>query len=79
MSPKWISSFGTSFDITGNGNIGQYFSITRIGESFLTNLGFNIDASKGNVGLTFSIEPRFLPRSQIFGGQIPPVGAFGLE
>ena len=79
MSPKWISSFGTSFDISGNGNIGQYFSITRIGESFLTNLGFNIDASKGNVGLTFSIEPRFLPRSQIFGGQIPPVGAFGLE
>ncbi|MBL9122549.1 MAG: hypothetical protein JNG90_02875, partial [Planctomycetaceae bacterium] len=79
MSPKWISSFGTSFDISGNGNIGQFLSITRIGESFLTSLGFNIDASKGNFGLTFAIEPRFLPRSQIFGGQIPPTGAFGLE
>lgn len=79
MSPKWVSSFGTSFDITGDGNIGQYLSITRIGESFLTSLGFNVDASKGNFGLTFSIEPRFLPKSQIFGGQIPPVGAFGLE
>lgn len=79
MSPKWVSSFGSSVDISGNGNIGQFFSVTRIGESFLTSLGFNIDASKGNVGLTFAIEPRFLPKSQIFGGQIPPTGAFGLE
>lgn len=79
MSPKWTSSVGSSIDISGNGNIGQFVSITRIGESFLTSLGFNVDASKGNIGLTFAIEPRFLPKSQIFGGQIPPLGAYGLE
>src|SRR4029079_2259322 len=62
MSPKWISTFGTTFDLGDAGNIGQNFSLTRIGESFLVSLGANVDASKGSFGVSFSIEPRFLPR-----------------
>ncbi|MEX0585314.1 MAG: organic solvent tolerance protein OstA, partial [Pirellulales bacterium] len=82
MSPKWVSAIGTSVDIGGGGNIGQAISLTRIGESFLTSFGFNVDASKGNVGLVFSVEPRFLPRSRlgnVGGVAIPPAGLMGLE
>lgn len=63
MSPKWLSAVGASVDVGGNGNIGQNISITRVGESFLMSLGVNVDSYKDNVGLTFLVEPRFLPRS----------------
>jgi hypothetical protein len=83
MSPKWASTFGTTFNLGNGGNIGQNLTITRIGESFLFTVGVNVDASKGNVGANLAVEPRFLSRA--FGGalqngvQIPPAGAFGLE
>jgi len=82
MSPKWISTFGTSFDFGQEGNIGQSFSITRIGESFLVNLGFSVDPSRNDFGVSFSIEPRFLPKSRLAnmgGAHVPVAGAFGLE
>jgi hypothetical protein len=82
MSPKWISSFGSSVDLGKTGNIGQNFWLTRIGESALVRVGFNYDANKNVVGLAFLIEPRFLPVTQTgraVGAQIPPAGAFGLE
>ncbi len=82
MSPKWVSSFGTSFDLGKDGNIGQRLSITRIGESFLISAGFSVDASRGNVGAVLSIEPRFLPKTRLGQGggvRIPVAGAYGLE
>lgn len=82
MSPKWVSSFGTSFDLTQAGNIGQRFNITRVGESLLVGLGFNVDSSKNNVGVMFTVEPRFLPKTrlgQVGGVQIPVAGMQGLE
>lgn len=82
MSPKWVSSFGTTIDLGNQGNLGQNFSITRVGESFLISAGFNVDRSRNSVGVGLAIEPRFLPKSrlgQIGGAQIPPSGAFGLE
>ncbi|MFO0897973.1 MAG: organic solvent tolerance protein OstA [Pirellulales bacterium] len=82
MSPKWVSTFGTSFTLGQQGNIGQQFSLSRIGESFLMSLGFTVDASKNNVGVTLAIEPRFLPFSAIgrsLGARVPPAGSFGLE
>ena len=82
MSPKWSSTFGSTFAARQPGNIGQKFCLTRIGESLLVSLGMNVDASKGNFGATFAIEPRFMPRgrlSQTGGMLIPPAGAFGLE
>jgi len=78
LSPKWLSSFGTSFDIGGNGNIGQNFTIARLGESFIVSAGFNVDASKGNVGATFMVEPRFLPGGRL-RGYSNPADTVGLQ
>ncbi|MFH1919460.1 MAG: organic solvent tolerance protein OstA [Planctomycetota bacterium] len=82
MSDKWVSSFGTSVDLGDDGNIGQHLAVTRVGESLLISAGLNVDASRGNVGLHFAIEPRFLPKTRLGkagGAQIPVAGAYGLE
>ena len=82
MSPKWISSFGMSVDLGDEGNIGQRFGITRIGESLLISAGFSVDAVRDNVGVSLAIEPRFLPKRRlgyVGGARIPVAGARGLE
>jgi hypothetical protein len=82
LSPKWLSTAGMSVDVAGQGNIGQNFSITRIGEAFLVSLGGSFDASRDNFGLQLAVEPRFLPRGrlgQVNGARIPVAGATGLE
>jgi hypothetical protein len=82
MSDKWILTAGASVDLSSVGNIGQSFALTRVGESALVRLGFNVDRSRGNVGVSFAIEPRFLASSRlgrVGGVQIPPAGAYGLE
>jgi hypothetical protein len=85
MSPKWISTFGTTYDLYQARNIGQNFILTRVGESFLFVLGFNVDTSKDNVGVTIAIQPRFFQgrlgaiAGQTPGMAVPVAGAFGLE
>jgi len=82
MSPKWVSAFSLFLDLRDQANIGQSFTVTRIGESFLISAGFNYDASKGTWGAAFSFEPRFLPKTrlgQAGGARIPVAGAYGLE
>ncbi len=82
MSPKWLSTFGTSFDLRQQGNIGESFRLTRIGESFLFSIGMNVDVSRGNVGVSVSLVPRFLGHDpSITRGQVdvPPAGLYGLE
>jgi len=82
ISPKWVSSFGMSVDFAGDGNIGQQFSFTRVGESLLVSAGFNVDASRNNVGVHLAIEPRFLPKKRLgraTGARIPVAGTEGLE
>jgi hypothetical protein len=82
MSPKWITTVGSTVDLQDTGNIGQRFTVTRIGESFLASAGFTVDSNKDNVGVIVAIEPRFLPFSGLgraVGAQIPPAGQFGLE
>ncbi|NOZ41492.1 MAG: organic solvent tolerance protein OstA [Planctomycetes bacterium] len=82
LSPKWISSAGLAYDFSATGSIGQTFSMTRIGESLLVSMGFNVDNAKNNVGVKFMVEPRFLPKLGLTsrtGIEVPPAGAFGLE
>jgi hypothetical protein len=82
MSEKWIATAGATYDLGPTGNIGQSVAVTRIGESFLIKLGMNFDASRDNLGISFLIEPRFLPNTRlgrVGGVQIPPAGALGLE
>ncbi|MBX3425693.1 MAG: hypothetical protein KF688_08445 [Pirellulales bacterium] len=82
LSEKWISSASATFDLSTAGNIGQTLALTRIGESMLFTMGFNVDNSKNNVGVSFLLEPRFLPNLRLTretGIDVPPAGAFGLE
>lgn len=82
MTEKWVTTFGASMDVSNNYNIGQSLTFTRIGESFLISAGLNVDASRDNVGIHLTIEPRFLPKSRlgnVAGASIPVAGAYGLE
>lgn len=82
FGPKWVGSASTVIDFGEVGNIGQTFALSRIGESLLFTVGMNIDESKDNVGFSFLVEPRFLPKTTLSrrtGIDIPPAGAFGLE
>jgi hypothetical protein len=82
MSQKWIGSATGSIDLGNTGNIGQAFYLSRIGESLIATVGANYDQSKGNVGFSFLVEPRFLPKlsvSRRTGIDIPPPGVDGLE
>ncbi|MEQ8785893.1 MAG: organic solvent tolerance protein OstA [Pirellulaceae bacterium] len=82
MSEKWIATAGTAVDFASTGNIGQSIAFTRVGESALLRVGFNADVLRRNVGVVFSIEPRFLPVTglgNVGGVFIPPAGAEGLE
>ena len=82
LSPKWISSAGVAIDFSDAGNIGQSFTMTRIGESLLVSLGLNVDEARDNVGMKFMVEPRFLPKLGLTsrtGIEVPPAGALGLE
>ncbi len=58
MSPKWISTASTAFDVGEGQNRGQALTITRVGEWLLVHIGFNIDTSKDNVGVVLAIEPK---------------------
>lgn len=82
MNDKWAAYGGTSYDFGPSGNVGQSFGVTRIGESFLLQLGVTYDRSRDNLSLQFALEPRFLPTRGlgVIGGQvIPPAGLYGLE
>jgi hypothetical protein len=82
LGPKWIASASAVVDFGDAGNIGQAFTLSHIGESLLVTIGANVDESKDNVGVSFLIEPRFLPKTSLTrrtGIDVPPAGAYGLE
>lgn len=82
LTEKWAAHASTAIDFGETGNIGQNFAITRVGESLLMSFGMNLDSSRNNVGFTFNLEPRFLPRSRysrVGGVPIAPAGVTGLE
>ncbi|MGQ0634840.1 MAG: hypothetical protein ACT4QC_09535 [Planctomycetaceae bacterium] len=61
MSPKWISTVSTAYDLGENQNRGQSVTVTRVGADFLVHLGLNVDTTRNNFGVGLSIEPRFAP------------------
>jgi hypothetical protein len=82
MSEKWIATAGATYDFANFGVFGNQLSLTRVGESFLINVGFNYDASRNNFGAAINIMPRFLPSGKlglVGGVALPPAGALGLE
>jgi lipopolysaccharide export system protein LptA len=74
MSPKWISSVGTAYDLAEQQNRGQTLTVTRVGADFLLHFGMLVDPTKNNFGLAVSIEPRF---GQFTGNGGP--GASGMQ
>lgn len=83
LSPKWMATASTNFSITGQGNIGETFSFSRVGEAFITTVSAYIDAGKGNQGVNFMITPRFMGQNMLqrMGGgpAIPMAGMYGLQ
>lgn len=82
MNEKWILTAMNTYDFGSAGNVGQNVALTRVGESFLFRVGLDIDRGRDNVGLSFMLEPRFLPPrrlGRVAGQWIPPVGSEGLE
>ncbi|MBI3862669.1 MAG: hypothetical protein HY290_12335 [Planctomycetia bacterium] len=67
MSPKWISSMSTAYDLAEHQNRGQTLMITRVGSDFLVNFGLTADPTKNNFSLGLSIEPRFGSYSGLSG------------
>ncbi|PHS00441.1 MAG: organic solvent tolerance protein OstA [Blastopirellula sp.] len=82
MTEKWLAGLASSYDFNNVGDLGQRLSLTRIGESSLISMQFNVDPSRDNVSIGLNIEPRFFARSRystINGEPLPPLGAFGIE
>ncbi len=82
MSPKWVSAVSTSVDFGKTGAVSQSFTVTRIGESFLSTLGFNVDDTHKTFGVVYLFEPRFLPFNRLSrssGLEVPMAGVYGLE
>ncbi|WP_404310476.1 LPS-assembly protein LptD [Neorhodopirellula lusitana] len=82
LNEKWIVSAGNTYDFGEAGNVGQSFGLTRIGESFLVQIGAKVDSGRDNTSFGFMVEPRFLSLGKLgsLGGQmIPPPGVEGIE
>ncbi len=82
MSDKWVAAAGATVDLFDTANVGETLTITRVGEAFLVSTGFTFNSSQGTWGYNLTIEPRFLPGSQLGqagGARIPVAGATGLE
>lgn len=61
MSPKWVSTFATSFDLAMNQNQAQSVTISRIGADFLFHLGLTYNENKDNFGVSVMLVPRIGP------------------
>lgn len=80
MSERWVSTFQAAFDISGEGNIGESLSVTRVGESMLWTLGVSYDEPSSNTSVFFSLEPRFGKRGNVARRiGIPPPGVLGVD
>jgi hypothetical protein len=58
MSQKWVSTVGTAYDLAEHRNVGQSFTVTRVGLDFLIHVAASYDVSTGNTSFAVAIEPR---------------------
>jgi hypothetical protein len=61
MSPKWISTASFAYDIAVSESRGSSITVSRVGLDWVLHIGLGVDTSKDNVGIAFSLEPRFGP------------------
>jgi hypothetical protein len=63
MSPKWISTAAGAYDVAEKEARGASLTVSRVGLDWILHMGLGFDFSKDNVGVGFSVEPRFGPPS----------------
>ncbi len=75
MSPKWVSSFSTSYDFGETQNLGQSFVVTRIGSDIVFRLGLSWNPLRDNFGVGIEIQPRIAPNLHLgsLGGARVPI------
>lgn len=74
LSPKWLATLSTQVPLGHNRNIGENFTFTRVGESFITSISAYVDGGKNNTGVNFMMQPRFLGQtmlSRLGGANVP--------
>ena len=59
MSPKWVSTLQSAYDLAEDRSQGQSLTLTRIGGDFLVHFGASYDNSRQAAGFHLSLEPRF--------------------
>jgi len=68
LSPKWYTSFGTSYDFGNAILLGSSVAITRIGADFLTSVGVNINPLQQSYQFAFELTPRLSPNIRFGSG-----------
>ncbi len=68
LSPKWYTSFGTSYDFGEAILLGSSVSITRVGADFLTSVGVSIDPQRQSYQFAFELTPRLSPNIRFGSG-----------
>jgi hypothetical protein len=68
MSPKWYSSFGTSYDFGNAILLGSTFGVTRVGADFLTSIGLTVDPQRDSYMFGFELTPRLSPSIKFGSG-----------
>ncbi len=65
LSPKWYTSFSTSYDFGNAILLAATFSLTKIGPDFLTSVGLTVDPQRQNYTFGLEIAPRFSPNVRL--------------
>lgn len=60
LTPKWVTTMGTAYDLGEQRNRGQSLTMSRVGNDFIWHFGTNYDVSRDNFGIAVSLEPRFM-------------------
>jgi hypothetical protein len=68
MSPKWYTSFGTSYDFGNEILLGSTVGITRVGADFLTSIGLTVDPQRNSYMFAFELTPRLSPAVRFGSG-----------
>jgi hypothetical protein len=61
LSPKWYSTFSTSYDFGDAVLLGSQFTFTRIGADYLTTVGLSVDPQRNSYMFALQITPRISP------------------
>ncbi|RLT08430.1 MAG: hypothetical protein DWI24_10940 [Planctomycetota bacterium] len=65
VSPKWYSTFSTSYDFGNAISLGSNVAVTRVGADYLTSIGLNVDPQRQSTMVSVAITPRLSPNLRL--------------